>query len=178
MSTELMSEDVLEFWRAHSINKSVLLGHSMGGRTAMFTSLQHPELVDKLVVLDVAPTGTSGADTIRMVQVLKNVDLTSVKDKYEVDDIIKEHIPVSATLSVDTILSCLNAGVMPCQVNISEQAILSRFEHQCRLWSTALVHCIASSMCTLCMYVQDTYYITYSNILHSVPHHGYPHASS
>lgn len=33
----------------------VLMGHSMGGRTAMYTALKYPHLVDQLVVVDVSP---------------------------------------------------------------------------------------------------------------------------
>jgi pimeloyl-ACP methyl ester carboxylesterase len=32
-----------------------LVGHSLGGKTAMVVALQHPELVDHLVVVDIAP---------------------------------------------------------------------------------------------------------------------------
>ena len=38
------------------INKPVsLIGHSMGGRTVMWTALNHPELIEKLLVVDVSP---------------------------------------------------------------------------------------------------------------------------
>ena len=36
-------------------NSVVLVGHSMGGRTCMFTALARPDLVDALVVVDVSP---------------------------------------------------------------------------------------------------------------------------
>lgn len=35
--------------------KATLVGHSMGGRTAMYLALKHPELVEKLVIVDVSP---------------------------------------------------------------------------------------------------------------------------
>uniref|UniRef100_S4R8C6 sn-1-specific diacylglycerol lipase ABHD11 n=1 Tax=Petromyzon marinus TaxID=7757 RepID=S4R8C6_PETMA len=44
---------------------AVLVGHSMGGKVAMATALQWPELVAGLVVLDVAPVLTRGFTPFR-----------------------------------------------------------------------------------------------------------------
>jgi len=40
-----------------------LIGHSMGGRVAMLTALARPDLVDRLVVVDVAPQSTPDPTT-------------------------------------------------------------------------------------------------------------------
>ena len=55
MSVELMADDVLAWMDAHSVAKAILVGHSMGGRTAMFVACRHPERVERLIVVDVAP---------------------------------------------------------------------------------------------------------------------------
>ncbi|MCP5208114.1 MAG: alpha/beta fold hydrolase [Hahellaceae bacterium] len=55
MNYDLMSEDVYRFMQLHGIDKAHLLGHSMGGKTAMQLALNHPEVVDKLLVADIAP---------------------------------------------------------------------------------------------------------------------------
>jgi pimeloyl-ACP methyl ester carboxylesterase len=39
----------------HSIEKSHILGHSMGGKTAMLFAVKHPELVNKMVIADISP---------------------------------------------------------------------------------------------------------------------------
>lgn len=39
----------------YGYQKATLVGHSMGGKIAMATALQHPDLVNKLVVADIAP---------------------------------------------------------------------------------------------------------------------------
>lgn len=58
MNYDLMSEDVYRFMQLHGIDKAHLLGHSMGGKTAMQLALNHPEVVDKLLVADIAPYNT------------------------------------------------------------------------------------------------------------------------
>src|SRR5690349_21985292 len=39
----------------------VLVGHSMGGKVAMVLALRHPELVERLCVVDVAPVDYGGS---------------------------------------------------------------------------------------------------------------------
>ena len=52
MSYPEMAEDLKSLITEH---KAVLVGHSMGGRTAMYFALKYPELVDKLAIVDVSP---------------------------------------------------------------------------------------------------------------------------
>ncbi len=52
---EAMTADLKEYCEAHGLAEIVLLGHSMGGKTAMNFAIQYPELVKALVVVDIAP---------------------------------------------------------------------------------------------------------------------------
>ena len=52
---DAMVDDVIEFMDKHHIQKAIILGRSMGGKTAMLMALTHPERVEKLVVVDIAP---------------------------------------------------------------------------------------------------------------------------
>ena len=51
-SYELMAEDLKELCDQLGLEKMILLGHSMGGNTAMFFTQKYPALVDKLIVVD------------------------------------------------------------------------------------------------------------------------------
>ncbi|HEY0736324.1 MAG TPA: alpha/beta fold hydrolase [Herpetosiphonaceae bacterium] len=51
----LMAEDLRDFMQEQSLTLAHLLGHSMGGKTAMQFALSYPELVEKLIVVDIAP---------------------------------------------------------------------------------------------------------------------------
>jgi len=55
MSYPSMAQDVINFLDSQNISKVILVGHSMGGKVAQCLALQHPEYVDGLIVLDVAP---------------------------------------------------------------------------------------------------------------------------
>ena len=54
-SYELMCEDLLQYLDSQGLDKVYLLGHSMGGKTAMFFATKYPKRVAKLVVVDIAP---------------------------------------------------------------------------------------------------------------------------
>ena len=54
-SYELMVEDVFEYCKANNLNKISILGHSMGGKTAMLFAMTYPEMIDKLIVADIGP---------------------------------------------------------------------------------------------------------------------------
>ncbi|MFT5165241.1 MAG: esterase [Saprospiraceae bacterium] len=55
ISYPLMAEDLKAFMDQHWIPKAHIIGHSMGGKTAMQFAFEYPDMVDKLVVVDIAP---------------------------------------------------------------------------------------------------------------------------
>jgi pimeloyl-ACP methyl ester carboxylesterase len=52
---EAMRDDLREFMDDQGIDKAVLLGHSMGGKTVMAFAMAWPERVESLIVVDIAP---------------------------------------------------------------------------------------------------------------------------
>ena len=55
MSYTDMAADLVKLIQTKTNGKAILMGHSMGGRTVMYTALTHPEVVESLVVVDVSP---------------------------------------------------------------------------------------------------------------------------
>ena len=72
-----MSEDIVHLIRDLNVEKVVLIGHSMGGSTMMYTTLNHPELVEKLVIIDMSPVRISPSLTEmhKLFQAMKTVTL-------------------------------------------------------------------------------------------------------
>ena len=52
---DLLVADLLHYIKYHQIDKIHLLGHSMGGKTAMLFAVTHPKLVAKLIIADISP---------------------------------------------------------------------------------------------------------------------------
>jgi len=55
MNYDLMAEDVAAFLEEQAIDECYLMGHSMGGKVAMQTAITYPDLVQKLIVVDITP---------------------------------------------------------------------------------------------------------------------------
>ncbi len=54
-SFELMKEDLANFFEKQNIDKATVIGHSMGGKAAMYFASEYPEKINKLIVVDIAP---------------------------------------------------------------------------------------------------------------------------
>ena len=54
-SYEILVEDLKKYCDFHELKDIILLGHSMGGKTAMLFAVTYPKLVSKLIVADIAP---------------------------------------------------------------------------------------------------------------------------
>jgi len=55
MDYRLMATDLAEFMHARGLQRAAVLGHSMGGKTAMQFALSYPAHVTSLIVVDIAP---------------------------------------------------------------------------------------------------------------------------
>lgn len=52
---DVLADDLLRYIDHHDLQKGMVLGHSMGGKTAMQFACDHPERTEKLLVADIGP---------------------------------------------------------------------------------------------------------------------------
>jgi len=90
-SYELMVEDVYVYCKAHDLEKITLLGHSMGGKTAMLFAVTHPEMVEKLIVADIGPKFYPQHHQTILAG-LNAVDFSKKPSRNEVEDILTKYI--------------------------------------------------------------------------------------
>lgn len=81
----LMAADVKDFLESQWIHEAYLIGHSMGGKVAMEVALTYPDLVKKLVVVDVAPKVYPGGHE-EIFKALLAVDLAAAQSRNEVEE--------------------------------------------------------------------------------------------
>lgn len=100
-SYNAMVADLYRFFLTHNIGRANLLGHSMGGKTAMLFALQHPEMVQKLIVADISPRlyslstnyGEITNNHKLIVEALQALDLNKAKSRTELEHQLANKIP-------------------------------------------------------------------------------------
>lgn len=88
---EAMAGDLKTFIDKHNLSPAHLLGHSMGGKTAMRFALDHPEDVDKLVVADMSPAETDPGHQ-ELLEALRALDLPAYDARKDIDAALAERI--------------------------------------------------------------------------------------
>ncbi|MEL7221689.1 MAG: alpha/beta fold hydrolase [Bacteroidota bacterium] len=87
----LMAEDLKAFMEANWIYEAHIMGHSMGGKTAMQFALHYPDMVDKLIVVDIAPKQYVGGHEA-IVEALNALPLTKIESRSQADAFLAERI--------------------------------------------------------------------------------------
>lgn len=91
----VMTDDLRQFMDSEKLDTACLMGHSMGGKTAMNFALNYPDRVDKLVVIDIAlrsyigefKGGQTLQSTIhqKIVRALSGLDIDFIETREEAD---------------------------------------------------------------------------------------------
>ncbi|KAJ1953009.1 hypothetical protein EC988_003241 [Linderina pennispora] len=85
-----MSGDIVRFIEDHGLGRAVLVGHSMGGKVVMQTALEHPSLVDMLIVDDMVPAKAKLAhEFAEYVQMLKTIEDRGIASQKEADAMLE-----------------------------------------------------------------------------------------
>jgi esterase len=89
---EDMMNDVAQTLEALALQQVYLIGHSMGGKTAMLLALRRPDLVGKLVGVDIAPVDYHKSDD-GIVQHLLDLPLAELQSRTQADEWLAQWVP-------------------------------------------------------------------------------------
>lgn len=90
-SYDAMADDVKHYCEHHDLKNVVLLGHSMGGKTAMYFSTKYPEYVSKLIVADIAPKQYPQHHQ-DILKGLSSLDFKTMDSRDDADEQLKKYI--------------------------------------------------------------------------------------
>ncbi len=97
---DLMREDLYELFIERDIRSAVLVGHSMGGKTAMSFALHYPGLADRMVIVDISPGSYHHAvhnQTVavhtRIIRALQALNPGAVSSREQADELLEPDFP-------------------------------------------------------------------------------------
>lgn len=88
----LLAEDLKDFMDNKGMSQATIIGHSMGGKTAMQFAINYPEMVTSLVVVDIAPKAYKGGHQ-EIFDALLAIDLKKIESRKMADEQLMIPIP-------------------------------------------------------------------------------------
>jgi esterase len=88
---EILIQDLKEYCDAYQLEEIVLLGHSMGGKTAMLFTTTFPNMISKLIVADISPRYYP-VHHDAILEGLDALDFNSIKTRKEADTVLSNYI--------------------------------------------------------------------------------------
>lgn len=121
-----MAADVAALIESLSLPSAAVLGHSMGGKVAMTLALTRPDLVDKLLVADIAPA-RSTANTRAVLQAMQDVPLAAVENRSQAKEAMAAAVPAAGVR--DFLALNLASGPTGLRWAINLEALADNFDH-------------------------------------------------
>ena len=90
-SFDSMAEDIHNYLKSKNISKVDLIGHSMGGNLAFYISNKFPNIINKIVIVDIAPKKYDKLHEDIFLG-LKSIDFNLIGSRKEVDDKLSLYI--------------------------------------------------------------------------------------
>ena len=89
---KVLVDDLLAYMNEQNVSRSIIIGHSMGGKTAMDFSFKYPERLNKLIVVDISPKKyVSSHDKI--LNGLASFNFEMIKSRNEADIHLSLYVP-------------------------------------------------------------------------------------
>ncbi len=86
-----MADDLYDFLSDHDLQQVIVLGHSMGGKTAMQFAHTYPEKVNRLIVVDIAPKAYPPGHHF-IFDALFSIDLDTIESRSDAEAVMEEKI--------------------------------------------------------------------------------------
>ncbi len=97
MSYELMAMDIKELIDSENILSPILLGHSMGGKVAMYFDYLFSNTLKKLMIVDIAPKKYPPGHT-DVFNALHSIDFNIIKTRKETELALRKHLNNEAVI--------------------------------------------------------------------------------
>lgn len=93
MNYDVLAQDVADWMEAQGLPRATIVGHSMGGKTAMLLATRRPDLVERLVVVDIAPKDYFWVAHRGEFAAMNELDLASLTSRGEAELRFEARVP-------------------------------------------------------------------------------------
>jgi pimeloyl-ACP methyl ester carboxylesterase len=93
MTFDAMAGDVLAWMDSHALERISLMGHSMGGKVAMVLACRHPERVQRLILVDIAPKDYPWRGREREFAAMNALDLRNLRLRAHAERSFEAYVP-------------------------------------------------------------------------------------
>ena len=88
---EILSKDLLTYIEEHQITNANIIGHSMGGKTAMQFAISYPTHINKLIVADISPKFYPPHHQY-IIDALTQLNFEEIKSRKQADEVLAQHL--------------------------------------------------------------------------------------
>lgn len=96
LTYDAMADDLYNYVQHHNLKDFLLIGHSMGGKTAMLFAALNPDLLEKLVIVDIGPKAYP-VHHQEILDGLKSLDLNVIDSRTEADEQLSKYVEYTST---------------------------------------------------------------------------------
>lgn len=89
---DVMKQDIYEYCEGYNLDKIDLMGHSMGGKVAMFFAMAYPEKLNKLIIADIG-TKYYKPHHQDILAGLTAIDFSQKPSRSDVEEVLKKYVP-------------------------------------------------------------------------------------
>ena len=86
-----LSNDLHQYIIDNQLNNVIIIGHSLGGKTAMQFAVSYPEFLSKLIIVDISPRFYP-IHHDKIIEGLKMLDFSILKSRSQADAVLSEYI--------------------------------------------------------------------------------------
>ena len=89
---DILAEDIRDYLLQHNLEDAIIMGHSMGGKTAMQFAFTYPDKLHKIIVADIAPKYYPPHHQY-IIDGLNQLDFDQIKSRGQADTELSKYIP-------------------------------------------------------------------------------------
>jgi len=86
-----MAEDLRQFIEEQKLENPIVIGHSMGGKVAMNFAVAHSEMLEKLIVVDIAPRAYNLKHYV-ILDGLKAIPIDTLQSRQQADEVLAQYV--------------------------------------------------------------------------------------